>query len=893
MWFSRLLNVFRANRLSRDIEREIAFHLSEREDDLAAGGMPRAQARLEARRRFGNVGAQGERTRDADLFGWLDAVVGDVRYALRSLRWSKGFTVVAIASLALGIGANTAIFSLINAVMLRDLPVKDPQELVLLKYTGGDNGVFTNPLWEQVRDGTGDVFSGVLAYGDTRFNLAEAGEERRVNGLYVSGSYFPVLGVRAFLGRTLLPADDVPGCAPVAVVSHAFWQSRLGADPSVVGASLRLGGHQFQVVGVADPAFPGLETGKTSSVFVPLCSSAILMGKENFLDKRSWWMFTILARPKPELTMDAVNARLATTSNAFFANTPPTGWPADALKDYLGRTLDVGPSLASLSELRLSYARALLVLMVIVALVLLIACANVANLMLARSAARQRELAVRVALGAGRGRLIRQLFTEGLLLSLAGAALGVGFAWWGSRVLVGLLSTSRDQVQLNLSLDLPVLGFTVAVAVATALLFGLAPAWRAARVDPQIAMKAQGRGVVEGHAKFGVGKALVMLQVAMSLVLIAAAGLLLGSFRSLANADPGFRPEGVLVASADLKLPPGREAQGIAMQRQLVERLRALPGVTGASSAFTTPISRMGWNDEVSVEGVSFPKREDREIWLNRVWDGYFATLATPIIAGRDFSDRDVPGSPPVAIINETASRRFFPGKSALGQTFRLPIGDSLSAPYEVIGVVRDVKYRTMRDAPQALGYFAMRQDTAFGSGVVFAVHTDAEPTTLTRAVSQAILDVSPSASLSFTTMTQLVDESMRRDRLLATLSAFFGGLALLLAMIGLYGTMSYAVARRRNEIGIRIALGAAQSRVLRSVLGEVSRVVLVGVALGTAGALAATPLVATFLYGRTPRDPVTLAGAALVLATVALVAGYLPARRASRMDPMQTLREE
>ena len=892
MWFARLLNVFRDDRVSRDIDRELAFHLGEREDELVAQGLSREAARAEARRRFGRPSALRERTRDADVAPWLDSVVRDARYAVRALRASRGFTLVAVVSLALGIGANTAIFSLINAVMLRDLPVRDPQGLVLLVLAGGRTSVFTNPLWEQVRDRQ-EVFEGVFAYGEARFNLAESGEERPIDGAWVSGGFFSTLGVRAERGRTLTTSDDVPGCPAVIVVSDAFWQGALGRDPGVIGRTLAFDGHRVAIVGVVDRRFTGLEKGRAPQFYLPLCASAVFGGAEAFLEHRSRWFLQVVGRPHEGLSLSEVNARLAQGSGDYFASTLPPGWSVENQKDYLSRKLEAYPSLETLSGIRAQYADALWVLMAIVALVLLIACANVANLMLARAASRQRELAVRVALGAGRARIVRQLFTEGLLLALVGGAAGVMLAWWGSRLLVALLSTSRQTVSLDLGVDLPVLAFTLVVAIGTALLFGLAPAWRAARVDPQGAMKAQGHGVVDGHGRFGVGKALVAAQVALSLVLVTCAALLLGSFRAMATLDTGFDASGVLVTEADLHTPRERRG-GVQEERsRLLEGLRALPEVSAASVAFTTPLSNTSWNDLVQVPGLTFARPEDAEVYVNLVADGYFSTLGMRLLAGRDISPRDLPGSPDVAVINETAARRFFAGRSAIGQTFRLERGDGSTPPIEVVGIVADAKYGSLRTETPATAFFAISQDTAFTGEASFVIRSAVPLPVLREAVARTFRDLAPRATLRFRPLALQLSEAMRRERLLAALSGFFGGLALLLAVIGLYGTMSYSVARRRGEIGIRLALGAARTRVMRGVLTEVGQVIALGVVLGVVGVMAASRFVQGFLFGVAPRDPATLAASAFLLAAVAAVAGAIPALRASRMDPMETLRAE
>jgi predicted permease len=448
-------------------------------------------------------------------------------------------------------------------------------------------------------------------------------------------------------------------------------------------------------------------------------------------------------------------------------------------------------------------------------------------------------------------------------------------------------------VALDVSPDLRVLAFTAVVAVATAMLFSLAPAWRAAGVDPQLAMKAQGPGVVGGHSRFRAGKMLVAAQVALSLMLVAGAALLLGSFRTLAALDPGFHSANVLVVRADLRLPPGENARGPTFVRQILERLRALPGVQQAASAYTTPVSNNTWNGRIHVDGRRATSFATDPVYFNRVTSGYFSTLSMPLVAGRDLSDRDGTTATLVAVVNETLARRFFAGRNPVGETFRVPDGDRRGDPIVIVGVVRDAKYESLREDVPATAFFAMHQDSTLWPQVSFVVRSAGPPRDIASAVTRTFGDVAPRATLQLTTLDRQVAESLTRDRLMATLSAFFGVLALLLAMIGLYGTMSYNVARRRSEIGIRIALGAVPSRVLRVVLGDVGQIVGIGLVLGGLGTLASTRLVAGFLYGLTPRDPATLVGSAVLLGAVAALAGYFPARRASRMNPMTTLREE
>jgi predicted permease len=540
------------------------------------------------------------------------------------------------------------------------------------------------------------------------------------------------------------------------------------------------------------------------------------------------------------------------------------------------------------------YSKALYVLMSIAGIVLLIACANVANLLLARATARQREMAVRLALGAGRRRLARQLITESLLLSGAGAVVGVAFAAWGSRLLVGMLARTHQVVSLDLSIDPRILAFTIAVALVTGLLFGLAPIWRAGRVDPHSAMRAHGRGTIEGHSRLSVGKALVVGQIALSLVLVAAAGLLLGSWRKLVNVDTGFQRDHILLVNVDMRPARVPAARRGSTYNELVDRLRALPGVRAASSAQVTPVGPGTWNDVIHVEGFTPGSIEDAVAWTNAVSDRYFATMGIPLVAGRDFNAHDRPGTPRVALVSRMTAKKFFKDEMPIGRTFRLEEGPAgLGQPITIIGVVGDTKYQSLREKTAPVVYFASRQDTTLGPYTNFEIRTDGSPNALIPSIKRAFAEINPRISLDFIPLEQQLAESLTMTRTVATLSGFFGGLALLLAVIGLYGIMAYSVARRRNEIGVRIALGAARSRVVRMVLGEVGRMVIVGVLLGVALALIATRLISSFLYGLTATDARTLVGSGGLLLLVALLAAAKPAWRAAGLDPVAALRED
>jgi predicted permease len=897
-WYHRLLNLTRGDALSSDLDREMQSHIAERAEALVAQGMSEDQALREARRRFGHVQQQKETTRDADIVVWLESLLADVRYALRALRLSPGFTFVAVLSIGLGVGANTAIFSLINAVMLKSLPVPHAEELVrVVRLAENDQGereagsTFTNPLWEEVRDHQDAV--DVFAHGTSQFNLANGGEARRIDGNWVSGSYFPVLGARPLAGRLLARGDDSRGCPAVAVVSSGFAAREYGAPQGAVGRTVSLDGHPFEIVGVTEPSFFGVEVGSRVQVYAPICSEAILRGSASALDRRSHWWLQLMGRPRNQYTTAQVTARLAGASPAIHAATLPADWPASIQADYLKTTLGVEPAATGYSDVRASYREALFALMVVVAVVLLIACANVAHLLLARAATRQREMALRLALGAGRGRLIRQLLTESVLLALLGSALGAVFARWASGFMVRLLANRNTRVWLDLGLDLRVLGFTIGVAALTGVLFGLVPAWRATRIAPQSALQVQGRGAATGPGRAAVTKGLVVGQVALSLVLLVAAGLLLRSFHKLVTLDPGFERAGVLLVAMDVENAGYPESQRLSVYRDMLERLRAIPGVRSASASLITPVSGTGWNGDIEAEGFVPKGEHDGVVWFNGASDGFFATMGTRRIAGRDFGPQDVANGTPVAIINESLARKLFGNSNPVGKVFRTRHGRGLDPPTEVIGVVQDAKYRSLKDDETATAYVPLTQTELWGSSMNFELRTDGDPAALSPVVRNLAGEVNHAISLDFVTLSQQVASSLARPRLLATLSAFFGALALLLAMVGLYGTVAYSVARRQNEIGIRLALGAERLRVVRMILGEVGRLMAAGAVLGVLLALAATRLLSAFLFGLTATDPATLAFSVVALAAVAIAAGALPAWRAARLDPMAALRGE
>jgi predicted permease len=886
-WLRRLLH---RDRVERQLDAELRDHLERLTIDYRRSGRSEQEARRKALLAFGGLEQVKEDCRDVRGTRWLDEIAQDLRYGFRLLRLSPAFTFVAVASLALGIGANSAIFALVDGVLLKSLPVREPQRLILL-----DDGSWTNPIWEQIRARQLEISDGAAAWGDVRFDLSRAGATEFVEGLWTSGNFFDVLGVPAVLGRTFTMADDDRGGGPdgpVAVISYAFWQRRFGGEASVIGRTLTLDRVAFTIVGVTPPSFLGPSQGRSFDVAVPIGTQAIVQGPGNGLDARSTWWLSIMARLKPGQTVEQATLALRAIQPQVREATLPERWPQPMLDQYLKEGLTFVSAAAGPAGFRTRYEQPLWIIMAVVAIVLLIACANITNLMLARAASRRHELTLRLALGASRFRIARQLLVESLLLACLGAAFGLLFAQWGSRVIVGQLSTPRSTVALDLTLDWRVVGFTALVAVVTALLFGVAPALRMRRVDPNDALKEQGR-TFAGEGRHSIGTSLLAVQVALTLVLVVAAGLFVRTFGKLATLDIGLDKGAVLVVDVDVS----RTAVDPKARHALFERVRAaaaaVPGVAGAGLSLITPVSGAGWNGPVELtDRPQVPTRE-RMTFLNSATPGWFATYGTRLRAGRDFDPRDVSSAPAVGIANETFIRRYVKG-DPLGQIVRFERGPEGVQPIQIVGVVQDAAYRAVRDPIPPVLYLPLLQAHEEGPGrLSLSVRgASGSPALLTRSLAAAISEVDPDLSLTFRPLAAFVDGALVRERLLAMLSGFFGGLALLLAGIGLYGMTSYSVSRRRTEIGIRMALGARSSRVVALMFRRIAWPIGFGLAAGAALSYWASQYTATLLYDLDARDPLTFIGAALFLCAVSAIAAWLPARRAARVDPARVLRE-
>ena len=870
-----LRSLFRRSDVDRELNDELSFHLDKLIEQKLAAGMPFAEARAAAQHELGGIAQLSEECRDARRVALVDQLFQDVRYGLRMLRRSPGFSVVAILSLGLGIGANTAIFTLIDALILKKLPVSNPEELATIHYVTpqGPQGFMSYQAFEFLRRNTRS-FQAVFVQRDTRFNIGEGGEERPVDGAFVSGDYFSSLGLQPLAGRLIEPAEE----APVAVISHRYWLGRFGGDKSIIGRTIVLQLTPATVVGVLPAGFSGVIVGQAPDVFVPLSVEPALQKDRSLLrNKKAWWLQP-LARKKPGVSNMQAGAELDVLWPRMLSEVLPQK-NGSVRQEFRQWKLGIVDAANGLSGIRRDFSQPLYVLMGIVSLVLLIACANIANLLLARTSARQREIAVRLALGSGRFRLIRQLLTESVMLSSFGAIPGIFFAYGSCRLVVSLFSSHTF---LDVSPDARIFGFTAGVAILTGLLFGAGPALRAASLN------INARSSTERTLA---GKALVVSQVALSLLLLVGAGLFARTFANLMRQDTGFDRHHVFVAHID---PRDAGIKGAGLQRlymQLYDRLNGEPGVRSASISMMTPIAYCCWWDHIDAEG-SLPGSDQTQIFLNTVSPGYFATFGTPIVAGRDFTPRDGQGGPLVAVVNEALAKHFFPGSNPIGK--HIDAGEKLHNA-EIVGVVKSTNQRSLRAGIEASAYFPLFGDPKPGDMSV-AVRTDRGLDAAASLLRRDVQRFHPDIAVNVESYENQIGETAAQDRLTALLASFFGLLAASLACIGLYGLMSYTVVRRTSELGIRTALGAQKGDLLWMILRETLLLSGIGVALGVpAAVLCARSLssLSSLLYGLRADDAATIAMTAGVLILVTALAGYLPARRAAQIDAMAALRNE
>ena len=898
---AKLVALFRRSKTMDELEEEIRSHLQMEEQENLESGMSPEEARYAALRRFGNVALAQQQSREMWVWNGAETLWQDLGFGLRQLKRSPGFTVVAVLTLALGIGANTAIFQLLDAVRLRSLPVTNPGELTLLRLAdlpgkrGSQETVYpalNNPLWEYIRDHQSS-FSQVLAWSPTNLGITEGDHEQVVQALWVSGEFFNVLGVRPALGRLFSSADDQPGCgASGVVVSYAFWQDHLGGDPRVIGRTLTIGRHPVPIVGVTRAGFTGPEIGHSVDLAVPICSQAGYWTDGNWLDSSTDWWLTVMGRLKPGGSLALANAGLKSLSPAAFRASLRKDYPTENVRDYLRFELVADPAPGGVSWLRDKYENPLWMLLGLAGVVLLIACANLANLMLARGSARSQEFAVRLSLGATRVRLIWQLLWESVPLVLFGAAAGLVLARVLGRCLVSLLSTAGDSLFVDLHPDWRVLGFTSLLATVTALLFGLAPAFRAASLAPSEAMKAGSARTGGMQESSRLRRALVIAQVALSLVLVTGSVLFASTLGNLLTVDAGFREDSILIAQLDLsqlRLPVARR---IRAKQEILDQLRSVPGAEGAAEVGIIPLSGGSIDNRVWADG------EDRQSGFdpnfNSVGEGFFKTLGIPLLAGRDFDDKDTTTSPKVAIVNQEFAERFGKGVNPIGLRIRREATPhEPETVFEIVGMVKNSKYRDLRESFRPIVYLSVTQDQSPDSFEQIMLHSTLPLPMLTSRIKRVVGERSSEISVDFGVFKTQIQESLLPEKLMAALSGFFGILAGLLTAMGLYGVISFLVARRTHEIGIRMALGAGKRQVVSSVLRETLMLTVVGIGVGLPITFGIARLIATMLFGVKPDDLAALTMAACALCGVGLAAAYIPARRAAKVDPLVALRYE
>jgi predicted permease len=869
------LKLFRRRRLQEDLETELAFHLE----------MSRTHQNPI---RLGNVSGIKEKAFDLWRFNFIENAWRDLLYAARGFRRSPALLVCALLSLGPGIGANTAIFQLLDAVRLRSLPVQKPQELAAVRIVGGNGGMgmnpgkypeLTRPIWQEIENRQ-QAFSGVFAWAADQVNVGQGSGLRRAQAMWVSGDFFRVLGVQPWRGRLILPDDEGACPESAVVVSYAYWQGEMGGGTIDGSRTLLVDGVRNQIIGVTPPDFFGLSVGDRFDLALPLCRPTEL--------RRDLFDIAVMGRLRPAWTVKRASAQLDAMSPGIFEVTAPTGRSTRSIERYKRFRLAAFPAPAGVSLLREQYDSSLWLLLAITGLVLLIACANLANLLLARASTRDREMAMRLALGASRNRLLRQLLAEGALLAAIGAALGMGLAQLFSRILVRALSTEINSVSLPLATDWRVLLFTAAVSALACIVFGALPARRAVNAEPVSAMKAGGRGMTSDPRRFLMQRVLVISQIAISFVLLVSALLFVRSFRNLIAFDPGMREANITVtilAFQQAHVAPGHYGD---FQRQLLEDVRSLPGVLNAATTTNIPLVGGSWEHGVhigSTEGTS------KFTWVS---PGYFGMMRIPLITGRDFNQTDTGASQRVAVVNQTFVRRFLNNTNPIGRTLRTEQEPNYpSTVYQIVGVIPDTKYNDLRGDTPPMTFAPASQFPAHGPWTIMLIHSNANPVAVASVVKRSMAQKHPEVITVAGNFQTWIRDGMVRERVMAMLSGFFGVLAALLATVGLYGVISYLVVSRRPEIGIRIALGAARWRVVGMIMNDAWRLLLIGIVIGIVLSLIAGRGATSLLFGMKPYDMLNFAIASSLLVVIAALASFLPARRAWRLDPMIALRYE
>ena len=887
--FRRIWALGKRSQLDREIEDELRDHLQMRTNANIAKGMSPEQAARSARLRFGNPDVLKESVEAEDAALTIESLFHDVRYALRGFARSPGFTTVAIITLALGIGANTAVFQLLDAVRLRSLPIQKPQELVELLIIGGNSGLgvndnqytsFTIPMWQEVRRHH-DPLSGVFAWRQDEAIVRQRKDGKRVRALEVSGEFFNVLGILPWQGRLIEPQDEAGCNISKVVASYPFWKAQMGSEPITPNTTILVEGRAVQVLGVTPPSFFGVAVGDRFELAYPTCIPPD--------PRREVFNLSVMGRLKPGWDVARASGYFTSLSPGLFESTAPTDYNAEAVKTFKSFKLGAYPAAAGVSLLRDAYDSSLQLLLAITGLVLLIACANLANLMFARANARQRELAIRMALGASRRRMLRQLLIESGLLALSGATLGVALAQPLSRLLVTALGTSQSSIYLAIVTDWRVLLFAAAVATLTCVVFGTVPAMRGANADPIAALKSGERGIAGNRQHFFAQRLMVITQIAVSMVLLVGALLFVRSYRNLITLDPGMRERGITIAYFDfptLDIKPENEAE---FKRQLVEDVRSIPGIQNAATTTNTPLGGSTWGHTVHVGAIEGSSR------FTYASPSYFATMGIPLLTGRGFTDADTKATPLVLIVNQAFIRKYIGAGQPIGKLVHvMPEPQYPERTYQIVGTIPDTRYSDLREDTQRIAFVPAAQlpvdAQRRGVAMMIASGTGTDAITTIR---RTLETKYPSMTLQFFDFQQEIRDHLVGDRLMAMLSGFFGLLAALLVVVGLYGVLSYFITLRRNEIGIRIALGAKRRQVIALVMRDTAAMLLTGVVLGTALALLAGQAATAMLFGLKPYDLATLAFAIVLLAVIGILASLLPAVEASNLDPVAALRAE
>ena len=838
----------------------------------------------------------------------METLFKDIRYGIRGLLKRKGFAAIAVLTLALGIGANTAIFTLVNAVMLKSLPVHKPEELVLFSGATGEGTsvvdapptgewqLFSYASYEYFRNHN-QLFQDIAALrsGGSRLSVRQADSQSgaaRASGQLVTGNYFSLLGVRAMRGRVLTPDDDKPSAQPAAVISHRYWEKELNSDSGIVGKNFIINGANFTIVGITPPEFFGERVRRPPDFWMPLSFQPQIELRESYLANNQYYFLMVMGRLKPGVSLDQAQAATNLALRQFLTEQAGSEVTEERQKDIQNTYAALVEGKGGISGLRRAYSKPLQMLLAIVGMVLLIACANVGSLLLSRAAARKAEISLRLALGATRGRIVRQLLTESMLLAGLGGLCGVLLAQWAVIVLVGLVAR---EAPLNTRPDAGVLAFTIGVSIVAGLLFGLIPALQASRTNLSSAMKEKTR-IRSGFLKFSLSSLMVVLQVGLSMVLLTGAGLFARSLVKLQSEDVGFDRSNLLLLGIDPRLAEYKPAQLATLYQQLIDRLGSLPQVKSVSMATYAPMSGTRRTSSVKVPGFTPQTSEELNVQDILAGPRYAETLGMPLLRGREIEIRDTAAAPQIAVVNETFAERYFKDQNPIGRSFTFDDETDKGAQIEIVGVVGDIKSDVdAREKPEATVYRPILQiQDGSAYSVTLHVRTLSDPTPLTSQVRQMINQIDPKLPIfGVTTMSDQLRQNLNQERLIAQLVSFFGALALILACIGLYGVMAHGVSRRTNEIGIRMALGARGGNIAWMVLRETLYLVLAGLAVGVPAAVLGARLISAQLFGMSPSDPMTLIAAAAVLTIVALLAGYLPARRASRVNPLNALRYE